>query len=102
MKEPVLTSKIMLRPVVPQGVPFPHIQTLFFQLMQFKDVADQLAIYRMVLAGSVLGLMRGATAQHTLPSFKVACYSRSMSFSSKQGGQSPYPKKGKQHPQKDR
>ena len=64
----------------------------------------------MVLAGSVAGLMKEAIAQHMVPSalsaevlnhFKAVCHSRNTSSSSKQGGQSPFHKNGKQQ-QRDR
>ena len=51
-------------------MPF-HIQTLFFQLMPFRDVGDQLAKDRDSSAVTVLsavGLMKEAIAQHMVPS----------------------------------
>ena len=64
MKEPVLTSKIMVRPMVPQLVTFLHIQTLSFHCMQFKDVEDWWAVNKKAPAPSVAGIMKEAIAQH--------------------------------------
>ena len=108
MKELQPTSEIMQLLEEQEVVPFLRIQTLFFQLMPFRDVGDLLAMDRdssEVTVLSVVGLMKEAIAQHMVPSvtndggpnhFKQVCRSRNASSSSKQGGQSPYQKKGKQ------
>ena len=64
MKEPVLTSKIMHRPVVPLQVTFPCVQTLS---LQFSDIEDQW-VGRKAAAPSVAVLMKEAIAQHMGPS----------------------------------
>ena len=58
----------MHHPVVPQVVQFPRSLTIFLQRMQSSDVADQLAISKKALAGSVAGLIKEAIAQHMVPS----------------------------------
>ena len=69
MKEPVLTSKIMHRPVVQLQVTFPLIQTLSLQLMQ-SSIGDQLAVNKKVLVGSVQSLMKEAIA----PAYGTKCH----------------------------
>ena len=54
-----------------EAVPFLRIQTLFFQLMPFRDVGDPLAVDRdssEVTVLSVVGLMKEAIAQRMVPS----------------------------------
>ena len=54
-----------------EAMPFHCIQTPFFQLMQFRDIGDQLAKDKdssTVTVPSVAGLMKEAIAQRMVPS----------------------------------
>ena len=105
-------SKIIQHHAVPQGT-FPHTPTLFFQLMQSKDIGDQLAINSsstVALATNATGPMRKAIVLlfgqtcHKCGGhnhFKQACHSRSKT-PRWDDRQSPFLKKGKLPQQRDR